>query len=256
MRLIRPAPATESAPLWRRPAGVAIGFVVVGLLAVLVVVLAPRGADRSVAGLAAAAGGLAIGVGLAIGWRGYRGRGPSPADDDLARLLGPLFDDSYVLVASPQLPIRAPDLAALLVGPPGVRVILARAWDGHYRLAGKRWEYDTRSRRGWIACRTNPTWEASRVREAVVRWARDAGLDANLPIEPAVVFPRRESHVALEEPAIEVVTQDNAPWWAGRIGRTQRLDAARVDRFVRAVVDAGRTPATPTSPPAAIPEQR
>lgn len=238
MRVIRAAPPAAPAAPWRRPGVLAGAFAATGLVAMLVVLLAPRSGDRSALGLIAAAGGLAIGIGLAIAWRGYQQRQPRPADDDLADLLGPLFDDSYVLLASPRIPARTGDLAALLVGPPGIRAILARAWDGHYRLAGKRWEYDTRSRRGWIACRTNPTWEAARVREAVARWAREAGLEAGLPIEATVVFPRRESSVTLEEPVTEVVTRDNAPWWAGRIGRTQRLDAMRVERVVRAVVEA------------------
>jgi hypothetical protein len=33
------------------------------------------------------------------------------------------------------------------------------------------------------------------------------------------------------------VTTDNAPWYAQRIGRVQRMDAARVGRFVQAVLD-------------------
>lgn len=237
MRVIRTVPAAP-APAWRRAPVTAAAFGAVGLGALALAVLAPAGAPGVAIGLIATVAGLAIGIALALGWRALRARGPVAADDDLVRLLGPLFDDSYVLVTSPRIPARTDDLAALLVGPPGVRAILARAWDGHYRLAGKRWEYDTRSRRGWILCRTNPTWDATKVREAVLRWTRDAGLDANLPIEPAVVFPRRESRILLEEPTVEVVTRDNAPWWAGRIGRTQRLDAARVERFVRAVVEA------------------
>jgi hypothetical protein len=40
-----------------------------------------------------------------------------------------------------------------------------------------------------------------------------------VPVVPAVAFPRPESVVVLEEPDIEVITHDNAPWWAQRIGR-------------------------------------
>jgi hypothetical protein len=43
----------------------------------------------------------------------------------------------------------------------------------------------------------------------------------------------------MEEPDTEVLTADNAPWWAQRIGRVQRLDPARVGRVVQAVLDAG-----------------
>jgi hypothetical protein len=246
MRVVRVARPAR-VPAWRRSWVTAAAFGVVGVVAAVMVLLAPPASARSGSGLGlvAAVAGLAIGIALALAWRAVAGRAPARADDDLERLLGPLFDDSYVLIASPRLPGRSADLAALLVGPPGVRALVARAWDGHYRVSGKRWEYDTHSRRGWIVCRTNPTWDAASAREAVVRWARDAGLEANLPIEAAVAFPRRESQIVLEEPTVEVVTRDNAPWWAARIARAQRLDAARVDRLVRAVVAASEAVPAP-----------
>lgn len=247
MRVVRVVPPARI-PAWRRSWVTAAAFGAVGVVGAILVLLAPAGSERSGLGLVAAVAGLAIGIALALAWRAIAGRAPAAADDDLERLLGPLFDDSYVLVASPRLPGRSADLAALLVGPPGVRALVARAWDGHYRVSGKRWEYDTRSRRGWIVCRTNPTWDAATVRDAVVRWARDEGLEANLPIEAAVAFPRRESQIVLEEPTVEVVTRDNAPWWAARIARAQRLDAARVERFVQAVVAASSTTPAPVRP--------
>jgi hypothetical protein len=39
---------------------------------------------------------------------------------------------------------------------------------------------------------------------------------------------------------VDVVTTDNAPWWANRVGRVQRMDAARVVAFAEAVVTASR----------------
>jgi len=47
----------------------------------------------------------------------------------------------------------------------------------------------------------------------------------------------------LEEPAGEIVTTDNAPWWAQSIGRVQRLDAHRAARFVEAVLSAAEAEA-------------
>lgn len=254
MRTIRVARPTR-VPIWRRSEVTAAAFGAVGIVAAVLVLIAPPASARSGSGLGlvAAVAGLAIGIALALAWRAIAGRAPTAADDDLERLLGPLFDDSYVLIASPRIPGRSADLAALLVGPPGVRALLARGWHGHYRVSGKRWEYDTHSRRGWIVCRTNPTWDAASVREAVVRWARDAGLEANLPIEAAVAFPRRETRVVLEEPTIEVVTRDNAPWWAARIARAQRIDAARVERFVQAVLAASRAVPAPVRPARSAP---
>ncbi|MGH2358783.1 MAG: hypothetical protein ACRDGJ_12395, partial [Candidatus Limnocylindria bacterium] len=65
-----------------------------------------------------------------------------------------------------------------------------------------------------------------------------AGL-GQVPIAPAVVFPRSFSRVVLEEPAEEVVSTDNVPWWANRIGRVQRVDGVQAARFLDAVLSAG-----------------
>ena len=106
---------------------------------------------------------------------------------------------------------------AVLVGPAAVRAMLVRDWDGHYRVRGRGWEYDTHGRRGWIACRTNPSFEGQRIADALARWAAAEDLPPNLPIAPAIVFPRSHSRIVLEEPDDEVVTPDNAPWWAQRV---------------------------------------
>jgi hypothetical protein len=41
----------------------------------------------------------------------------------------------------------------------------------------------------------------------------------------------------LEEPEIEVVTSDNAPWWANRIGRVRRIDEAVGLRLAATIID-------------------
>jgi hypothetical protein len=77
-------------------------------------------------------------------------------------------------------------------------------------------------------------------------------------IEPAIVFPERHSQVVLEEPDEEIVTADNAPWWAQRIGKLQRLDPADVARVVDAVMTASERlhQRAATSPPATVSESR
>lgn len=102
--------------------------------------------------------------------------------------------------------------------------------------SGRVWEFDA-GRRGWVRCRTNPSYDAISLSDGVARWARDAGLP-ELPIKPAIVFPRAHSRVVLEEPEDEVVTSDNAPWWANSIGRVRRLDSPEAAHFIEAVLDA------------------
>jgi hypothetical protein len=246
MRLIRPAPRRDE----RRTAVLlSVAMLVVGVTAIGLMALLPG--DR-ISGLALLGIAAALGIGIGLAWliRALSNE-PRQLGDDLARLLAPAFDDSYVLILSPRLPDVPSDLAALLVGPAGVRTVLVRRWRGRYRVQGRRWEYDTKSRRGWIPCRTNPSFDGDTVAEAVARWARAAADEASLPVAPAVAFPRPWSVVILEEPDGEVVTTDNAPWWAQSIGRVQKMDQQRVARFVQSVVDAveARPQATPTAAP-------
>ena len=232
MRLIRPA-AQRNERRWAVALG--LGMLLVGFVAVLLMGLLP-GERMSAVGALGVSAALGLGVGLAWLVRAMS-EVRRPPGDDLARLLGAAFDDSYVLIVSPRLLGVSSDLAALLVGPPGVRAVLARRWDGRYRVRGRAWEYDTRSSSGWIPCRTNPTFEAAAVASAVARWARDTGDDPGISVDPVIAFPRKTSVLVLEEPDGEIVTTDNAPWYAQRIGRVQRMDAARVGRFVQAVLD-------------------
>lgn len=157
---------------------------------------------------------------------------------DLEALLGDAFDDAYTLILGPRLPMSGRGMAALLVGPAGIRVLTARDWHGRYRVRGRGWQYDGGRRHGWVACRTNPSFDLAGAIERVSRWAEQAGMP-NLPIGGAVAFPNARSRIVLEEPSDEIVTTENVPWWANRIGRAQRLDPASATRFVEAVLDAG-----------------
>jgi hypothetical protein len=224
---------------------VALGMMVVGGTALVLMALLPPNRTAAIAllGLSAA---LGFGVGGATAWRerGAARRRRDEAGNDLVRMLAPAFDDSYTLVLAPRLPGVPADLAALLVGPAGVRALIARRWRGRYRVRGRGWEIDTRSRAGWIPTLTNPSFDADAVADAVTRWTRGAIDDPSVAITPAVAFPRPYSSVVLEEPMGEIVSTDNAPWWAHSIGRVQRIDAQRAARFVEAVLSASEAEAT------------
>jgi hypothetical protein len=241
MRLIHPSIARSFRDNLLR---VALAMLVVGGIAVILMALLPptRIAPIALLGLSAA---LGLGVGAAMAWqvlaRARRRR--EEISDDLGRLLAPAFDDTYTLVLAPRLPGVPDDLAALLVGPAGVQAFIARRWRGRYRVRGRGWEFDTRSRSGWIPTDTNPSFDADAVASAVARWTRDTLDDPTVAISPAIAFPRSYSTVVLEEPIGEIVTADNAPWWAQSIGRVQRLDPRRAARFVEAVLSASEAEA-------------
>jgi hypothetical protein len=238
MRLIRlvPPPASRRGSL-----AIAGLMLAVGAVAAVLAITAPsRRAEASAALAVAAALGLGVGAG-SLGQVLRRRR--DDGSDDLVRLLGETLDDSYLLLLRPRLPGVPSDLEALLVGPPGVRALVVRRWHGRYRVRHNGWEYDAHGKKGWIQCITNPSFESGTTSNAVAGWARRTISDTSLPIEPAVAFPMRLSQVVLEEPDVEVITTENAPWWANRIGRVQRMDAAQVVAFAEAVVSASRSAA-------------
>lgn len=233
MRVIRPTALTPAEQ--RRATLLAAGMLVTGLAAAILAALG-IGAG-AVTGIFAAVAAVAVGVGTA--WL-VRARRPNRTRDlghALVERLSPAFDDAYTLVVAPRLPLRdAARLDGILVGPGGIRVLSARNWEGHYRVRGKVWEFDA-GRRGWIRCRTNPSYEAVALADGFARWLADRGF-GDLPIRAVVAFPLRHSRLLLEEPADEILTSDNAPWWANSIGRVRRLDPAQAGQVLELVLDA------------------
>jgi hypothetical protein len=235
MRVIRPAGLAAHAR--RRLLLLAVTMLATGTLGIEVALLL-AGETVAATGVAATAGAVALGVGIAWLMRVIGPNRHRSAAEMLENMLEHAFDDDYTLVLAPQLPVReGRRLDGLLVGPAGVRALTVRDWEGRYRVRGRGWEFDAGRRRGWIPCRTNPSFDAARLGEGVARWASSTGLH-NLPIRGAVAFPLKQSRIVLEEPEDEIVTADNTPWWANAIGRVRRLDPSTGAAFVSAVLDA------------------
>lgn len=233
MRVIRPR--SLSAAERRRSLALAVAMLAAGLVAGAMTLLGATGSV--VTGVLAAVAALGIGVGGAWLGRVMRPNRSREIGMRLGDLLGDAFDDTYTLLVAPRLPIRDTErLDGILIGPGGVRVISARDWHGRYRVRGRTWEFEAGGRRGWIRCRTNPSADAGGLANGFARWADDRGF-RDLPLQATLAFPFPRSRVVLEEPDIEVVTSDNAPWWANRIGRVRRLDEAVGLRLAAAVID-------------------
>lgn len=248
MRVIRPRALSGS----RRSSMIlAFGMLLTGLGAGALTVLGPGG--PGIAALTAATAALGIGVGTAWLVRDLRPDRARSAATSLEELLAPIFDDEYTLVLAPRLPIRdAGRLDGLLVGPAGVRVLTVRAWEGRYRVRGRAWEFDAGGRRGWIRCRTNPSADAASLADGLSRWARPLALPSTV-IRPTVVFPWDRSRIVLEEPADEIVTAHNGPWWAHSIGGVRRLDPVSAARVVESILDAAEPAPSVASTPTAEP---
>jgi hypothetical protein len=239
MRVIRPASLYPGAR--RRQLLLAATMLATGFLAGQIALLSPT---PPLTGSMAGAAAIGLGVGMAWLVRAVRPSRARRLADRLAGILGSTFDDTYTLVLGPRMPVRdAERLDGILIGPGGVRVLTIRDWEGRYRVRGRVWEFDARGRRGWIRCRTNPSFDAIALAGGLARWASERGL-GELPIKPVVAFPDPAARLVLEEPEDEILTAENAPWWANSIGRVRRLDPSSGARLLEAILDAAERPAT------------
>ena len=250
MRVIRPAALAPH----RRRRGVllALSMLAIGVIATELV-LVGTGANVAAIGVLASVAALGLGIGAAWLARVISPGRMQSAAELLESLLSPVFDDAYTLVLSPRLPIRdAARLDGLLIGPAGVRAMTVRDWEGRYRVRGRQWEFHAGRGRGWIRCRTNPSFDAATLGEGVGRWAVESGMP-HVQVRGAVAFPLKRSRIALEEPEDEIVTSDNGPWWGNAIGRARRLDQNTGAGFLAAVLDAAETRPIESAPRAAAP---
>lgn len=232
MRVIRPQ--ALAALERRRMIILALSMLAAGVLAGQLTLVST--AEPAAAGLMASASALGLGIGAAWLVRVLRPDRTRDLTSTMTSLVGPAFDDTYTLLVAPRLPIRdVARLDGILVGPAGVRVLTARDWHGRYRASGRTWEFNA-GRRGWVRCRTNPGFDIDALVTGFARWAGEHGF-RDLPVAGAIVFPQSHSRIVLEEPDHEIVTADNAPWWANRIGRVRRLDPGTAARLVTAVMD-------------------
>lgn len=232
MRVIRPQALSASER--RRSLLLAGSVLAVGVASMGLALIA---SSARLTGLLAIVAALGLGIGGAWLLRVMRPSRSRRLAGAMADMLAATFDDSYTLLVSPRLPIRDTErLDGVLIGPGGVRILTARDWHGRYRVRGRTWEFDARGGRGWIRCRTNPSFDATGLASGFIRWAADHGF-RDLPLQAAVAFPMPRTRVVLEEPEDEVITADNAPWWANSIGRVRRLDIAVGAQLAVAVIE-------------------
>lgn len=219
-----------------RPRRVALAMLLVGVVSLLLIFFGPSSPIR--VGLLAAT--AAIGIGVGAGWllRALQPDHQLRRAEALIELLSATLGDDYTLILHPQLPVRDLErLDGILVGPGGVRILTVREWHGRYRVRARSWDYDTHTRHGWIKCRTNPSTDATALMFGVSRWAEAMALP-EINLRPAIVFPFSHSQIVLEEPSDEIITTDNAPWWANAYGRVMRVNEATAARVIQTVLEA------------------
>lgn len=139
----------------------------------------------------------------------FSGTGPedAPAQDKVIASLQKALSNHYVLMRNILIDGLETSIPLILIGPPGVRVILANAQRGVYRARGEDWEkLDDRQQKFRPVSPNLLTWAVLMSR----------GLDAFLAsrgirtgeTEPVLVFPDPGVHVDATRPVARVVLAD------------------------------------------------
>jgi hypothetical protein len=110
------------------------------------------------------------------------------------------LDGNWALFRNVVLPDRGSDLDFVLVGPPGVWVLEAKAYSGEHRNTGERWEY--RSGNRWKPHKKSPSQQASKNAGRLSGFLRADGISRW--ITPAVVWANAGSRLSVDQPSVAV----------------------------------------------------
>lgn len=121
-------------------------------------------------------------------------------EDVLHWSLARQLDDRFILLRgyTPPYPWHmGGDIDAVLVGPHGVTVFEAKAWNGQYHCAGDAWWYWSRFRAAWEPAQGNPTKQAQANAERVAKTLQARGMP-DVRVQPVVAITSPKMRVALD----------------------------------------------------------
>lgn len=123
------------------------------------------------------------------------------AGEDVLRVsLARRCDQRFILLSgyTPPFPWHmGGDIDAVLVGPHGVTVFEAKAWNGQYHYAGDVWLYWNHFHSAWEPARGNPTIQAQANAERVTKTLQARGL-STVRVQPMVAITSPKMRVILD----------------------------------------------------------
>lgn len=165
--------------------------------------------------------------------------------DRMASVLGP----DYVLVRNLTLPGTSMTLPMILIGPQGVRAIIATPLRGTFRAKGEEWlTFDSGARR---FKRVRPNQQAMAIGQAelLLKYFRSQGYD--LPeVEPVLIFTNPRTHVDTARPRVRIVMVDGIEHFAANL---MQLHPIMDQEDVQALVDCLLRPKTAEPEPTGEP---
>ena len=162
-------------------------------------------------------------------------------EDALHWNLARQLDNRFILLRSytPPYPWHmGGDIDAVLVGPHGVTVFEAKAWNGQYHCAGDGWWYWSPFRAAWEPAQGNPTAQAQANAERVAKTLLDRGMP-DVRVQPMVAITSPKMRVALDRqrpPKVYLYFAHSPRATFGRRDSRPTLAQAQVEAIWQALV--------------------
>ncbi|RLD05490.1 MAG: hypothetical protein DRI32_04045 [Chloroflexi bacterium] len=152
-------------------------------------------------------------------------------EDRFEDVLKKVFKNGWLLFRNIDLPDKYGDIDALLIGPKGVYACEIKAFSGHYRNIGNRWQY--RSGGVWHNYKKNPskqaTLNAARLHDFLLENA-----DIDIWVDARIVWVG-DKKLSLSKPAVRVWNLQYAKYINEDINDGRPLDYETIDKIVTAL---------------------
>ncbi|OGO12967.1 MAG: hypothetical protein A2Y93_09855 [Chloroflexi bacterium RBG_13_68_17] len=147
---------------------------------------------------------------------GLRWYGDVMAQQAVTQRLSPVLGSDHVLIRNLTLPGVATPLPLVLVGPEGVRVLIASPLRGVFRAKGGEWMTFNSGARRFRRVRPNLQAIAAGLADAVLKYLNGAGFP--IPeVEPVLVLTDPRTHVDTARPQVRIVLSDAIEHFAANL---------------------------------------
>jgi hypothetical protein len=157
------------------------------------------------------------------------------AEEIIIPLLDRALDNKFTLLSNYPLPGLEVTIPMILVGPPGVRVILPFDQIGVYRVRGEEWlELNTR-KRSFQQGKENLVARTKMFATAIHKYFNEHNL--SLPeVEPIMIFANAGTHVDYTRPIVRIVLRDAIEKYAVSLNVAQViLNQNEIHKIIRLI---------------------
>jgi hypothetical protein len=143
------------------------------------------------------------------------------------------LDESWYIFRNLELPGRnRGDIDVVIVGPPGVFALEVKAYHGHYRNIGDRWEYHANNQ--WRPARRSPSQQAKRSSKQLSSFFKSNGITQW--VTPIVVWTNSSSNVEVENASVAVWPLSQLPEELGNLWGNQTANDTTIKRVTDVLV--------------------